>query len=174
METKNVVMAIALSLIVLIGWQFIDNYRVNGDFSNFDRPLARSTPSIEAVTENLENNDIGAPVHGGENLSGQSNLTAPSFATRTEIIDEGFAQKQRILVRNQRIEGSITLKGARLDDITLLDYRETLDDDSDRVHLLLPAQSAKPYFAEFGWIKSPKLAETLTLPSADTLWQADG
>lgn len=68
-----------------------------------------------------------------------------------------------------RVEGSINLVGARLDDIELKDHRQTVKKDSAPVQLLSPEGTPGQYFAQFGWI-----GDGVALPDARTRWQADG
>ena len=76
----------------------------------------------------------------------------------------------RIAIISDQIRGSIALKGARFDDISLPAYKSTLDKGSPDVVLLSPSGSEKSYFAEFGWIGADD--QTL-LPSSNTVWKAD-
>ncbi|MBT7943075.1 MAG: membrane protein insertase YidC, partial [Alphaproteobacteria bacterium] len=85
-------------------------------------------------------------------------------ATRQKILD----QSPRIRINTPRLHGSISLKGGRLDDLTLADYRETLDADSDEIVMLIPKGDKNAYFAEFGWVA----ADGHSMPGPDTLWQA--
>jgi YidC/Oxa1 family membrane protein insertase len=68
------------------------------------------------------------------------------------------------------VQGSFSLQGARIDDIILTGYRETLDDASDNIHFLKKTSSQAPFFAEFGWASSDA---DQPMPSAQTLWAAD-
>ena len=74
----------------------------------------------------------------------------------------------RIKIQSSRLSGSVSLTGARFDDLTLTDYRETIEEDSDKISLLLPFGAPKPYYADFGWVS----ADT-KVPDANTAWQAD-
>ncbi len=75
----------------------------------------------------------------------------------------------KIEIRTERLHGFISLRGARLDDLTLAQYHETIAKDSPEVRLLSPASDAMPYFIETGM-----LGEKIRTPDASTLWQADG
>ena len=65
------------------------------------------------------------------------------------------------------MHGSIALTGGRLDDLTLADYRETLDADSAEIVVLIPKGDKNAYFAEFGWV-SP---DGQPVPNAETVWK---
>ena len=81
-----------------------------------------------------------------------------------------LAQSARIEIDTPRLSGSINLTGARIDDLHLNDYRETLDKDSPTIVLLSPSGSSKPYYAEFGWVDGGTGTD---LPTASTVWNAN-
>ena len=68
------------------------------------------------------------------------------------------------------LKGSISLKGARIDDLKLAEYHETVDPKSPEIVLLTPPGMPDAYYAEFGWVAS---GAGVKLPDANTLWQAD-
>jgi YidC/Oxa1 family membrane protein insertase len=84
----------------------------------------------------------------GVDTSGVVGATSDPTAQRKAAL----AATPRIKITNPRLEGSISLKGARIDDLFLKDYRETLDSESPLVELLHPAGTPQPYYSEFGWI----------------------
>jgi YidC/Oxa1 family membrane protein insertase len=82
-----------------------------------------------------------------------------------------LADSPRVKIDTQHLSGSIALKGARIDDIVLKDYRETPDPKSPEIILLSPANAPTPYYAENGYVSQPGVK--LALPDANTLWTAD-
>jgi len=68
-----------------------------------------------------------------------------------------------------RVIGSVALVGGRIDDLTLADYRETVDPESPQIRLLAPPGTANPYFAEFGWAADEREAVGPT-PGPQTEW----
>jgi YidC/Oxa1 family membrane protein insertase len=70
------------------------------------------------------------------------------------------------------VSGSLSLKGARVDDLSLTFYRETVDKKSPPIVLLAPQGSPHPFYAEFGWV--PESGEATKVPTADTEWQGSG
>ena len=78
----------------------------------------------------------------------------------------------RIRIESPRISGSIALKGARIDDLALEKYRETVDPKSPAIVLFSPSQTAAPYYAEFGWV--PATGSTSRIPDQNTMWQQEG
>ncbi|WP_310596241.1 membrane protein insertase YidC [Sphingomonas sp.] len=75
----------------------------------------------------------------------------------------------RVAIDTPTLKGSINLKGARIDDLVLVKYKETIAKDSPPIRLLSPAGAQEGYFAGFGWRD-----EGLSPPAADTVWQASG
>ena len=70
------------------------------------------------------------------------------------------------------MQGSIDLKGGRIDDVALVKFRETVDPKSPPIVLLSPSGSPEPFYAEFGWIGSA--GANVKLPTSDTVWTQDG
>jgi len=89
----------------------------------------------------------------------------------TESRAAALAESPRITIKAPSVTGSIALKGARIDDVVLSNYRETLDPASPPIHLFEPTALRKPYYAEFGWVTAPNTP--VKLPTADTVWIAD-
>jgi YidC/Oxa1 family membrane protein insertase len=80
------------------------------------------------------------------------------------------APAARLPVEGPRVRGSLSLRGARLDDLVLRDYRETIDPKSPEVRMLAPREGEAPYYAQWGW----SAADAKTVPNNDTDWQAEG
>ena len=145
-ETRNLVAAISLSMAVLIGYQllFVDPKK------------------DQIIQENVVNN-----------LSDSSNIPIPSNDNSLTVTSENnktekFKNVPRVKLNSNETSGSISLKGARIDDITLTQYRETLDADSSLINLLLKSNEKNPYFIEHGW-SSP---DGLKVPNGKTLWKS--
>jgi YidC/Oxa1 family membrane protein insertase len=107
------------------------------------------------------------------NLSDNSNIPIPSndnglTVTSEDGKTENFKNVPRVLLNSNETSGSISLKGARIDDITLTQYRETLDADSSLINLLLKSNEKNPYFIQHGW-SSP---DGLKVPNGKTLWKS--
>jgi YidC/Oxa1 family membrane protein insertase len=90
--------------------------------------------------------------------------------THVKAREEIIAEASRVKIDTPKLKGSINLKGARLDDLVLKNYHETISPKSPEIVVFAPEQTQAPYFAEFGWASNNP---ALKLPSADTLWQAD-
>jgi len=145
-ETRNLVAAISLSMAVLIGYQLL-----------FVDPKKDQVIQENVVNNLSDNSNIPIP-------SNDNSLTVTSQNDKTEKIKN----VPRVLLNSNETSGSISLKGARIDDITLTQYRETLDADSSLINLLLKSNEKNPYFIEHGW-SSP---DGLKVPNGKTLWKS--
>lgn len=82
-------------------------------------------------------------------------------------VDKALQQDARISIQTEDIRGSIRLKGARLDNLYLKKYKQTLESDSPEIELLTPAQTEHPYYIEMGWISADP---SIRVPDANTVW----
>ena len=149
-DTRNIIAAASLSMLVLVGWQL---YFVEPDLE------AQRAEYNAAQTQS----DLPSNQPDGAKSTGSSSATLGSSVARPS--DDAA----RITIRTPLVEGSLTTKGARIDDLTLTAYKQTLDDDADDITLLRKISDSQPYFAEFGWIAD---SEGLVLPDAETIWSA--
>ena len=141
------ILAIVLSAIVLFGWGFVaDRW--------FPPAAAPSTKSVD-----------GKQVPLAKPQADPAADTPAATRDRQAVLAEG----PRVPIATPRLEGSINLKGARIDDLVLTTERESLAKNSPPIRLLSPGGAPAAYFANFGW-NGPAGA----VPGADTVWQASG
>ncbi len=157
-NNRNFILAIVLSMVVLFAWQFY---------------FVPPPPEQQQQEQQQEAGQPGLPTPSvaGDTPQPQAGSTpqpegAPTGLTR----ERALAASPRIAVETPSVKGSIALKGARLDDLTLKDYRVSVDPDSAQVILLSPAGGPDAYYAEHGFAGGNGLA----LPTGDTLWSAEG
>ena len=156
-ENRNLIMAVALSMIVLLGWQiFVIQPEMEKEAAEQERIAAEMAQSAATA------NDSGKPsASAASGTPAIINNTAPAKAIDTA---------KRIVIDAPLVRGSFSVRGARLDDVILTSYNETLDENSENIHFLKKISSDTPFFAEFGWSSSDS---GQTMPSADSLWSAD-
>ncbi len=83
--------------------------------------------------------------------------------------EEVMANDNRVFIsKNSRLKGSLSLRGARFDDVILKDYNTSLAENSELVTIFSPRETLSPYFAEFGWVAKNNNTD---VPQADTLWK---
>ena len=148
--------AIVLSAGVLIGWPYF-----------FDIPQMEKLHAAERAPPNLA--DESAPQAGA---SAATALPQSDQMLHSRDRESLIAASPRVKIDTPSINGSIALKGARIDDVTLLKYRETVDPKSPAVELLSPSGTNSPLYAEFGWLAAS--GATLKIPDQNTLWQQEG
>lgn len=145
-----------LSALLILGWDLSVRYFYP------ETPIPASAPRV------------GTPAARGEaaapatSAAAVADLGADPAATRKVDLKSALASPDRVAIDTPRLAGSINLVGARVDDIVLKDYRETVEKDSGLVRLFAPEATATPYYAEFGFITGG-----VRLPS-NLRWQASG
>ncbi|MGN6671005.1 MAG: membrane protein insertase YidC [Candidatus Nucleicultricaceae bacterium] len=85
-------------------------------------------------------------------------------------VEEIVKADRRIKIESGTLKGSLSLKGARIDDLVLKNYRETTAPDSEQIQLLAPMGTQNPYYVETGWASNQR---DIQLPDATTPWQTD-
>ncbi len=157
-NNRNFILAIVLSIGVLFAWQYFF--------------VPKHQPPVKPEGEPSQQVEPGPPQPqaGGEPSSGGAPQPGAVAATMTR--EEALAQSPRIAIDTPSLKGSIALKGGRIDDLTLKDYRETVEPTSPNVVLLSPAGGPNAYYAEHGFVGGDAGAD-LALPTADTLWKAE-
>ena len=150
MDLRNVIFAIALSFAVLFGWSVI-----------FETPKIEEQKKLEQNEGDQKNaKDLDAP---NVNITGKdTNVVSRRDAIKSD---------ERISFENSSVVGSISLKGALIDDITFKKYNETLGSDK-KVTYLNPKETKEGYFIETGWAASN--IEGVSLPNKDTIWRVKG
>ncbi|MGV2121947.1 membrane protein insertase YidC [Agrobacterium vitis] len=153
-NNRNYLIAIALSVMVVLGWQFFYmNPRIEAQRQAEQAQQAQQakTPATQATP--------GAAVNGA--LPGQTQASA------TTSREDAVAKSARVEINTEALSGSINLTGARLDDLRLKGYHETVDKTSPIITLLNPADTKDGYFAEIGFIGGEKSG---SVPGPSTVW----
>ena len=162
-DQKNTIIAIVLSAIVLIAWQYF-----------FATPQANKQRQL-AEQQRLEQSQQPPAAPAGGPTAQPSNIPlAPAAGTAGAPLprEKVIAETARIAIDTPSVKGSIALKGARLDDLSLVKYRETVDPNSPAIVLLAPSGTAEPFYAEFGWVAGP--GASFKVPNAETEWRQEG
>ena len=84
-----------------------------------------------------------------------------------------IAATPRVKIETPKVSGSIALKGGRLDDVSLMQYRVTVDPKSPAVTLFSPSGTPNPYYAEFGWSRRQRQRRR-SFPTRSTDWTQEG
>ena len=162
-QNKNLILATVLSALVILIWLV---------FFPPQQPPAPAPDETVAAT-------AGQPAAPGEQTApappaaGAETAKAPSLtATPQQNRKAALKQTDRVTIDTPRLSGSLSLKGGRIDDLSLKDYRVTIDPDSPNVTLLSPVGSPKAYYALYGWAPAGDLGFD-AVPGANTQWQLE-
>lgn len=140
----NLILAIALALGIMFGWQYF-----------YEKPrLKELTEQHQTYNKKLDQ------------IKTKSEAEFSGFVSRNEVTNK----EERIKISTPKLKGSISTKGIRFDDLTLVGYKKDLSENSEEVALLSPSNTEESYFAEIGWFSD---FSGTTLPGADTVWKAD-
>jgi YidC/Oxa1 family membrane protein insertase len=179
-EHKNTILAIVLSLIVVVGWQYFVGYpqmeKQRQEALLKQQEQARSQPganqpgTAQPATPPPQTGPVGAPpVPGGSTAPSAVPSAAPSGAATREGV---IASSPRVPITTPTLNGSIALRGGRIDNLSLEQYRETVDPRSPPIVLFSPSGAPDAYYAEFGWV--PTAGTTQKMPGPDTIWKQEG
>lgn len=167
-DQKNMLLAIGLSALVLIAWQ----YFVGMPQMEKQRQEAQLKQQQTQQQTTQTPGAPGAPAQPGSapqvQVPGQPAAIPGQAATREAVL----AASPRVAIDTADLRGSISLKGGRIDDISLIKFRETVDPKSPPIVLLAPSGSQHPFYSEFGWVAGS--GTKLKLPNADTVWTQQG
>ena len=140
-DTRNLIAAICLSMSVLIGYQIL-----------FGEPAQQNVKKEQQLVDKNNEPSIELPK--------DNNTSLTEVTKKTRNID-------RINIVNDDLQGSISLLGARIDDLVLKNYRKTLDPESDQIRFLKKIDEKEPFFIQFGW-SSPNKNK---VPNGNTVWK---
>ncbi|MGW9332410.1 membrane protein insertase YidC [Bosea sp. NPDC055594] len=162
-ENRNLLLAITLSVVVLLGWQFF-----------FAVPQMEKQKQV--AQQNQQTHSQQPPAPGSVPTPGAAPATGaapaqPAAAAALATREAALAAGPRIRIETPKIAGSLSLTGARIDDVSLKAYHETVDPKSPIIVLLSPAGGPNAYYSDFGWVAGPGV--NVPLPNASTVWSAD-
>ena len=149
-ENKSLALAILMSFIAI--------YAVNHFFGlNTVPSRVKQVQPIEEIQQvNLEESSQSLP----------DTFTPEELKTTDEIV----STENRLAFKNTSVAGSIRLNGARFDNLYLTKYNVDIDDNSKKIELLKPMQTANHYFADLGWLS---LDKSIKLPTSNSLWRTN-
>ena len=136
---KNLLLAVVFSLIVLIGYDFFFN------------PQKK----------------INEPKNEDKFISNEEDSNIPVLESKEPSISKKFKEK-RVNFESRRLQGSINLYGATLDDLLLKDYFKTIN-KKEKIKILSSEDSAQPYFLRLGWASTDR---SIQMPDKNSLWKS--
>jgi YidC/Oxa1 family membrane protein insertase len=162
-DNRNLIVAIALSLAILLGWQYF--------FAapQAERQRQAAQQQSTQVNPTAPNPPASPSQAGGASPTVPGTVPSTPAAPTVQTREAALASSPRVAIDTPAIAGSINLRGGRIDDVALKNYRETVDPRSPIIVLLSPTGTQNPYYAEFGWVG----AQAGSLPNQNTVWTAD-
>ncbi|WFP76868.1 membrane protein insertase YidC [Mesorhizobium sp. WSM4906] len=165
-NNRNFFITIALSVLILTLWQVF--------YMNPRMEQQREQARIEQQRAEAQKKEAG-----GANPTGAATSATPQGIPNTPGADgsapanlqQALAATTRVKIDTPSLSGSINLTGARLDDLKLKHYTETVDKNSPQIQLLNPEPLSNGYFAEIGFVGDSNVG---ALPGPKTVWSVDG
>jgi len=153
-QNRNLILATVLSFAVVMIW-----------FLLFPPPEPQPPAPGDAAVERAEPGEATLPPADG--------IPAPTGDVAAPVTRaEALAETPRVQIRTDRLEGSLSLRGGRIDDLKLSDYHVTIAEGSPNVTLFSPAGAPGAYYALYGWRPGPGLAPD-AVPNSNTEWQVE-
>jgi YidC/Oxa1 family membrane protein insertase len=177
-DHKNTIIAIVLSLLVVVGWQYFVGYpqmeKQREQALLKQQEQGQTQPGATQPNPAQPGATPGATPGAGASGAGTPpplpGSAAPAVSTASR--DAVIAASPRIAIVTPTLRGSIDLKGGRIDDLSLEQYRETIDPNSPAIVLFSPSGAPEAFYAEFGWVAAA--GTTAAMPGPDTVWKQEG
>ena len=144
-EQKNLFLAIAISIAIIVVFQFFLPGPITEPIQNKENEILAPATSIDDPKTNV------------------LEIVKPK--------EDVLTANKRVLIETPSVTGSINLKGAILDDLTLSNYKVSLNENSKNIDLLSPDGTENPYYIEFGWKTLD--GQNAQLPNLETIWKTD-
>jgi YidC/Oxa1 family membrane protein insertase len=164
---KNYLIAAVLSTLVFVGWF----YFVQKPALEVSKNIQSDNGAEQIIkSSDMSNSKEVSKKENGAVLKDYSvdikkDIEAEEIITPLEVSEAG-----EIRINTPSLEGSISLLGAKFDNLKLKKYKETLDKDSADVQLLKDANSTSAYFGDFGWLSGDN---SIKLPTSKSIWTTD-
>ncbi len=155
-QNKNLILATVLSFLVIVGW-FVAGPLL---FPSWFPTDTAQNPALTALPKDAT---AAAPT--------QAASATPAFQPTAPLAATAAAEAPRLMVDTAKLSGSISMRGGRLDDLSLKTYHKTVDPASGTVQLLSPVGKDSPYYAVFAFRPGDGL-NAEDVPGFDTEWQA--
>jgi YidC/Oxa1 family membrane protein insertase len=164
-DNRNTILAVILSGLVLIGWQYFFN------IPQMEKQRAAQLAQSQVVKPAQDSSNPTGPQTTTPAPSANAPADAQSASTARVSRETAIAASPRVQIDTPRVSGSISLKGARIDDVSLVQFRETVDPKSPAIVLYSPSGTENAYYAEFGWVAAG--GSSVKMPDRNTLWQQE-
>ena len=160
-EQNNFLMAVVLCLAVLLGWQFF----VVEPKVQAERAQIAAQSETETQPQAGQQAALGQP-NSPDALPVPSQSVTKPVSTSTSA--SAFERSPRVKIQTGEVQGSIALMGARFDDLTLVEYRQSLAPDAPQQRVLQRTGRSQAWQARHGFVGTP--TNGITLPNENSLW----
>ncbi|MCG8445685.1 MAG: membrane protein insertase YidC, partial [Hyphomicrobiales bacterium] len=177
-EYRNYAIAMVLSVAVLFAWQYfyqqplIEQERARQEAIQQQQQIQAEQQTQTGIPAPQTPDGVQTPTVAPGAATAPTGVQIPPATPGVALREATIAATERITIDTAELSGSINLTGARLDDLRLKEFRETVDPDSPIITLLSPTGASNPYFIETGWVVAQ--GTELTMPGRETVWQAEG
>jgi YidC/Oxa1 family membrane protein insertase len=175
-DQKNLFMAMGLSLLVIIGWNFFygspeaqKQQQRQAQQATQQAPSAPGVPASSPLPAAPA--QPGAPSAPAVAPTAPGAPTPPALPVAQQTREQAMEGVARAAIDTPSILGSINLRGGRIDDVRLKNYRQTIQSGSPIINLLNPSGAPEPYFVESGFVAQP--GSNVVAPRPDSVWTAD-
>jgi YidC/Oxa1 family membrane protein insertase len=170
-DNRNTILAVILSGLVLIAWQYWYNIPQMEKQRAAQQAQQQTGPAAPGATPGTTPPAATTPAAPAQKADGAP-TTTPATTAPVQSRESAIAASPRVKIDTPNVSGSISLTGARIDDVALVKYRETVDPKSPAIVLFSPSGTKEPFYAEFGFV--PAAGSTIRMPDRDTVWKQDG
>src|SRR5271154_581875 len=164
-DNRNTILAVILSGLVLLGWEYFFN------IPQMEKQRAAQLAQGQMTKPAQDAGSTAAPQGTTPAPSANAPSTIQAGSAAPVSRDIALAAAPRVKIDSPRLTGSISLKGARIDDLSMLQFRETVDPASPPIVLYSPSGTDNPYYAEFGWVAAS--GTSTKMPDRNTQWQQE-
>jgi len=174
-NTKNILLASLISAVILISWTWLyEKPRMEAQKQQL--AIVTAQKQVEQSANNVQPKNVGQKNNSSQ-IAQERNSEPEIELSREEIISN--SKENRVQIKTPELNGSIDLKGVVFDDLTLVNYKQTLDKDSKEVVLLSPIGSKGKYLVNFGFraaydnlIGQPPRDQYVDYPNNNTIWKS--
>jgi len=153
-NNKNLILATALSFLVILVWFIV--------FPPEQPVPPVTTETAQAIATSDEPNAVPTSAN---------DAAVPSATDNSQSREDALGVSPRVKIDSKRVSGSISLRGALIDDLSLKNYNVHLNDESEKIVIFSPIQESTGYWAFHAWWSPDKSVAAEDIPSSKTLWQ---
>src|SRR4029077_6649273 len=173
-DHKNTIIAIVLSLLVVVGWQYFVGYpqmqKQREQALIKQQEQAQTQPGATQPSPAQPGATPGAGISGAGTPPPVPGTAAPAVSTASR--DAVIAASPRVAIATPTLRGSIDLRGGRIDDLALERYPGAIEPNPPALVSFSPSGAPEAFYAEFGWVAAS--GTTAAMPGPDTMWKQEG